>query len=61
MGDSAAFNFLFPGYAIRESMPAEAIEAPAMPEQTDMVIVEVTATPAPEATAQIPDFDADFQ
>ena len=59
MGDSAAFNFLFPGYALRESMPGEALVTETLPEPTEMVVVEVTPTPIPEATAEIPDFDAD--
>jgi len=59
MGDSGVFSFIFPAYKVRESMPVEAIEEEVLPEPTEMVVVEVTPTPAPEATVALPDFDTD--
>lgn len=55
MGDSAAFQLLFPSYNIRASMPAEEDAGDDLLE--DMLTPEPTALPEPEATVSIPNLD----
>jgi len=56
MGDTTAFNLLFPSYNLRATLPVEEVEEIEVELEAE-ITAEPTALPAPEATVAVPNLD----